>query len=322
MIDMPPPKIVCGSGRSGTTWLLDVLAEANGLRTIFEPLHPVAVPGAARHAYRCVPGDAVDEGLYEFFEDVFGGHLYSIWSDYRVRPDRLISDLGGILSLDGLKRCCGRWVKLAKHYRKYHPLVRNPASITKLIRANLMLGWLRRNFDARIAFLVRHPAAVVESKVRLGGDDWCATAMLSRYRSDESFMDVFGNRYSWLLDHISELSDIEAHGGVWCIENQAPLEQAKEHGYEVLFYERLAEMVEAEWDKAVIELGLDKKPDEKALRVPSEQTRSHLKRKVFDSAQHSTWVQRIGVSELRELEHVLKKAEVSAYTVDHPLPLL
>jgi hypothetical protein len=81
-------------------------------------------------------------------------------------------------------------------------------------------------------------------------------------------------------------------------------------------------MIETEWDKAVIELGLDKKPDERALRVPSEQTRSHRERKVFDSAQHSKWVHRIGASELRELEYVLKRAGVSVYTVDNPLPLL
>ena len=32
--------IIAGSGRSGTTWVLDAVAEANQLRTKFEPLGP------------------------------------------------------------------------------------------------------------------------------------------------------------------------------------------------------------------------------------------------------------------------------------------
>jgi len=34
-------KLIAGSGRSGTTWVLDALADANDLRPVFEPLHPM-----------------------------------------------------------------------------------------------------------------------------------------------------------------------------------------------------------------------------------------------------------------------------------------
>jgi hypothetical protein len=47
-----PIRIIAGSGRSGTTWVLDALAEANALRPVFEPLHPLAIPQARPFAYR------------------------------------------------------------------------------------------------------------------------------------------------------------------------------------------------------------------------------------------------------------------------------
>ena len=46
------PLIIAGSGRSGTTWILDVIAESNNLRTVFEPLQPYGVPEAQSYGYR------------------------------------------------------------------------------------------------------------------------------------------------------------------------------------------------------------------------------------------------------------------------------
>ena len=43
------PLIVAGSGRSGTTWVLDAIAETNNLRTIYEPLNPAGVPEARNY---------------------------------------------------------------------------------------------------------------------------------------------------------------------------------------------------------------------------------------------------------------------------------
>ena len=52
------PIIIAGSGRGGTTWILDSIAEANNLRTIFEPLNTVFVPAAKPFAYRYVRDDS------------------------------------------------------------------------------------------------------------------------------------------------------------------------------------------------------------------------------------------------------------------------
>ena len=87
------PLVVAGSGRSGTTWVLDTIASENQLRTIFEPLHPVVVKGGLSNACRYLPDDVEDMQLRNFMEDVFLGNYHSMWTDYRVRPDRLREDL-------------------------------------------------------------------------------------------------------------------------------------------------------------------------------------------------------------------------------------
>jgi hypothetical protein len=41
LVERPRPRVVAGYGRSGTTWVQDVLAISNELRPVFEPLHPL-----------------------------------------------------------------------------------------------------------------------------------------------------------------------------------------------------------------------------------------------------------------------------------------
>src|SRR4030095_5695339 len=81
--------LIAGSGRSGTTWVQDTLATANGLRTVFEPRHPGGSSIARSRANLYLRRDTLDVELQEFFASVFAGTLRSIWTDYRIRPDRL-----------------------------------------------------------------------------------------------------------------------------------------------------------------------------------------------------------------------------------------
>src|SRR5262245_32752648 len=71
---MPGPiRIIAGSGRSGTTWVQDVLADANALRPIFEPLHPLAVPQADPFAYRYLRPAVEQAAAAAFLTRVFEG---------------------------------------------------------------------------------------------------------------------------------------------------------------------------------------------------------------------------------------------------------
>ena len=171
---MNPPIIIAGSGRSGTTWILDSIAEANNLHTIFEPLNPVLVPAAKPFAYRYVRDDSHEPALRNFMDRVFAGNLRSIWANYRLNPHMLRpwSTLArGVFRryrhnpLLQFKVLCGQYVRLLSHYRKY----KRPKSdhlIVKFIRANLMIGWLAKNYDTKIVLVVKHSAAVISSRLR------------------------------------------------------------------------------------------------------------------------------------------------------------
>ena len=159
------PIIIAGSGRSGTTWVLDAIANANNLRTIFEPLHPIGVPVAKPFANRYVRDDANEPELKFFMDKVFSGVFKSLWANYRVRPDRLhltYHQSGSLRHKLGFLK--HNYKKLAIHYCRYHK-VKFSNLIVKFTRANLMLGWLSKNYSAKILLIVRHPGAVVHSKI-------------------------------------------------------------------------------------------------------------------------------------------------------------
>jgi len=166
---MGRPRIIAGSGRSGTTWILDALAEVNGLRPVFEPLHPKSVQGAEPYAYHYFSPQTEAADLEVFLNQFFTGTYHSIWTDFRIRPIRLMPRWRNFTSLGRMYALFSEWRGAVRRFVHYRGMLGNSPILVKMIRANLMLGWLREKFDARIVFVVRHPGAVVESKVRLGG---------------------------------------------------------------------------------------------------------------------------------------------------------
>lgn len=124
---------VAGSGRSGTTWLAQLVNADNRFRVIFEPFNPRLGPDGAELLPRYVPPDAEADGLRRAFEPYLLGRAGNAWTgQYNLRAvatRRLIKD----------------------------------------IHSNLRLGWFRRRFEPfPILLIVRHPFAVALSQIRIG----------------------------------------------------------------------------------------------------------------------------------------------------------
>ena len=90
--------------------------------------------------------------------------------------------------------------------------------IVKMIRGNLLLAWLVKNFELPVLYLVRHPCAVVASRLRW---NW------------PSEMDgVFGQE-PLVRDHLQPYVEVmrtcstplERMAALWCVENLVPLSQ-------------------------------------------------------------------------------------------------
>ena len=188
---------LAGSGRSGTTWLSGLVNHDSGYRQVFEPFHPGKVEdfrGFGSKQY-LRPGDRREEFL-EPARKAVTGQLRSGWTDR-----------GGAL------------------------VVRR--RLVKDIRANLLLGWLAENFPGMpIVLLMRHPCAVVSSRLALGWRDNLDEAMGQGDLVEDHLLPV--------EERIRAARDpFERHLFLWCIDNHVPLRQFSPGAIHLCFYENL-----------------------------------------------------------------------------------
>jgi hypothetical protein len=312
--------LIAGSGRSGTTWMLDVLAEANGLRPVFEPLHPEVSAVGRQFGYSYLVRDSHCAELKNMFAAAAHGALSTVWTDYRIQPGRLRLDYGQLRSLAELKGVLRRWRQLVKRYAAYRHRKARQATIVKCIRANLMLDWVHANFDARIVFLMRHPGAAVESRLRFA-DHWDPFPLLQRYHNDAALMDgALRGQIDWLT---RDLSRAEALTLVWCIENVVPASQVASNGYVVAFYEEMLEQPGVEWARVVQGLGLSEMPGDDLLGRPSQQSAVVLqecKKTETYLKSYARWRERLSPGELADIDGVLKMFGVDFYSVAEDRP--
>lgn len=196
-----PPILVAGCGRSGTTWLADVVNYDNAFRIIFEPFRHDIGPAVACDLgywpYRR-PDDRPPD-LVEQVRDVLTGGWSSEWSDR----------FGSRTST----RC-----------------------LVKEIRAHFLLGWMRAAFpDMPMVFILRHPCAVAQSEMRLGWTGWDEPMAALRARPD-----LVADHLEPCLDVIHGASTtFERRIVLWCIRNIVPIHQLAQGDASVVLYERL-----------------------------------------------------------------------------------
>jgi hypothetical protein len=205
---------LAGSGRSGTTWVADVVNHKGDYRLVFEPFHPGKVGIFSNFASKQYlrPGDRREEYLTPA-RQVLTGELRSPWTD--------------------------------RFHRGFAPRRR----LIKDIRANLLLGWMRANFPGMpMILLLRHPCAVVASRLALGWkDNLCET--LAQGELVEDFLRPMEAEIKGARDAF------ERHLFVWCIDNHVPLRQFAPGEIHLAFYEHFVADPEAETRRLFASLG-------------------------------------------------------------------
>jgi hypothetical protein len=129
--------LLCGSGRSGTTWLVDVANFDNHYRLMIEPFNRGRVPAVKNfHRRQYLRPSDTDPTYLEPATSIFTGAIRDGFIDQLNR--RIIAS----------------------------------TRIVKDVGCTLMLGWLRARFPGMpIIFVLRHPCAVAASRTKLGWDD-------------------------------------------------------------------------------------------------------------------------------------------------------
>ena len=154
--DLRKSILVAGTARSGTTWLGDLIASQIPCRILFEPFNPDLVPEYRSFSYfqYMRPGSENLE-FRAFARMVFTGEIRNRWVDRQ--NERIVSE-----------------------YR-----------LIKEIRANLALKWLHDNFpEIPIIFLMRHPCAVVSSRMELG---WATDSDIQPFLSQSDLLVLIGH---------------------------------------------------------------------------------------------------------------------------------
>jgi hypothetical protein len=174
--------IVAGSGRSGTTWIAEVLRDALKAMLVFEPLNGREIPEASRVGFAGAPYPrrALTHEQISFMKAACSGGIGGRWTTSRTT-----------------------WTSIL-HKRRV---------VVKCIRANQCLEELVTRVGTRPALAVtRDPAAVVESTLRLG---WSLNPrmlispdLLSLVPNANALADRYSDRVSqhalwWAFDNVS-----------------------------------------------------------------------------------------------------------------------
>lgn len=185
--------LIAGSGRSGTTWIGEVVSASTVSRQIFEPFihtsqRELILPQHKRHFESCdrnlyIPGEAGSCPRYD-------------------------KDLLKILRGQVRRPWCDNPLQYGIHRRR----------VIKAIRSNLLLGYLARRWpQIRYILVSRNPCSVVNSQLRFVADEswqpWEPEYVLSQQDLMENHLQPFSDLLHSVQGHPQKLAL------KWCIEN-------------------------------------------------------------------------------------------------------
>lgn len=199
--------LICGTPRSGTTWVAQTIAADPGSAVLFEPLHPDNVPLVRQAGFSWMqyvpPGTDWPSGE-RVLRRIFEGRILNAWTAQEIdRPQRVTT-----------------WV-------------------VKCVRANRLLPWLSERLPVRTLLVVRHPCAVVASQIAAG---WPPPKDPGDSRLDSDFPQIAAVRHSattpdeiralrWAIDTLVPLSHAKGRG--WAVVTYEQLARGQEAWREV-----------------------------------------------------------------------------------------
>jgi hypothetical protein len=244
------PIFVVGSGRSGTTWIGDTIASCAGCVSIFEPLHPQSAAEAPRWGTNtCLPGPYLRaDGTYpewqRFFDSLLAGRISNWWTrrDWMKVP-----------------KVVARWPlaqRVGSHLAKCHYRVcemRARRYVVKEIRANLMLDWLAAYTSGRFVYVLRHPCAVIGSRLLHPefGFQIDPSEVLCQSELMRDYLEPFRATIS------AAQGPVIRQAVLWCVENFVPLAQARSRDWLICCYEDFVADRDAAFGRVFRFLGIE-----------------------------------------------------------------
>lgn len=280
--DLRKSILVAGTARSGTTWLGDLIASRIPSRIMFEPFNPDLVPDYSDfHYFQYVRPGTTNPKFHTFAEKVFTGEIRNQWVD------------------------------------RQNERIRSQYRLIKEIRINLALKWLYDNFpEIPILFLLRHPCAVVSSRMELG---WATDRDIEPFLSQP---DLFQDHLGSHLDLIKNAKTAEEkHAIIWSVSNLVPLRQFKPGELKVVYYENLCTQLQAEMTSIFASIG-QKRVDSVIDKIdrPS-QTARVTSAIVTGSDKITGWKKKLSASQIDNILRIVDKFGLSHLYGSSLIPL-
>lgn len=288
--DIKDTILIAGTGRSGSTWLGEVLRELKGYKFLNEPYMHTAL---RKRTYFGIEED-VPVKVEGYTRQALSGKAEELWR-WRFRAG---TGLG----------------KLAEFVTQQHVVV-------KFTRALRLLHWLLRCFEVRKTIvLVRHPCAVVGSMLRHGG--WNEGHMENR---GESTVDrVLGRnlpaelhrRVQSRVTNIEHRYEMLAH--LWALDYYCAFfaKDYLSHPWILVPYERLITRQEEEIERIAEGLDVDVNPRMKnRLGIASTSALEDVNTKE-PARQLSKWQRQLSDKQIDRILSIVHTYNLTMYTED------
>ncbi len=281
--------VISGTPRSGTTWLMEMLATLPDYKTLFEPFHINLFP------------EVKNLGLAP--------------SPY-LNPDSNYPNVNYCLK----KNFEGKMISRKPFYRPSNIKSRLTAGklIVKSVRVNRLLPYIAENFSLRqIYVIIRHPCATISSQIKYGIFGYFGSPILPVKKTIiNSCMEIPEIRQNKkLMEEVKNIRDVEELlAFIWGIDTYIPLIYAKDYDFYVLTYEKL--MIEQEKELKKIFHKINEEIPEKAYPLLREQSMLALDFIKEKRKQLSKWKKNLSRNQINKILKITEWFNLDFYTDD------
>ena len=274
--------IVAGTARSGTTWLGDLIASQVPSRIMFEPFNPNLVPEyRSFHYFQYMRPGTENPKFGDFAQKIFSGEIRNRWIN--SQNERIYSK-----------------VRLVKE-----------------IRINLALKWLHDNFpDVPIIFLLRHPCAVVMSRINL---KWATDRDIESFVSQPELVDDHLAPYIGLIKNAGTIE--EKHAIIWSVSNLVPLQQFGSNEIKIVYYENLCTQPEIELPAIFNVIGRKYKTSKNSEVNRPSQTAQATSAVVDGADKISSWRRNLNTAQVKNILRIVDAFGLGHVYGDALMPL-
>jgi hypothetical protein len=239
MSGTPAHISILGFGRSGTTWLSDIVSKASGQALLFEPWHPEVMDASRELSYRSAYSEEESTRVARHLVAVLAKEKRVAWLLRNHLPwplhetdPALIGEIWEQVEILGFKT----------------------------IRAPMAPDWIVEHFGRRMLYVVRHPLAVVASILRrrnfweFGWPDtyeiFARNAFAVHDGATAAALEAFERRRP-------ARSDVERIATMWAVTHAVALPKLEKLGIAVLHYEDFYDQPFEAARRALNQLGLE-----------------------------------------------------------------